>query len=63
MITVVVMSILNYFKPKDSLPDPKGSLSQSVNLLSTCAIQSLYMILQLHALKNGEQTLDSFCGK
>ena len=24
------MSILNYFKPKDGLPDPKGPLSQSL---------------------------------
>ena len=25
------MSILNYFKPKDSLPDLKGTLSQSLS--------------------------------
>ena len=25
------MSILNYFKPKDGLPDPKGPLSQSLS--------------------------------
>ena len=25
------MSILRYFKPKDSLPDPKGSLSASMS--------------------------------
>ena len=25
------MSILNYFKPKDGLPDPKGPLSRSVS--------------------------------
>ena len=25
------MSMLNYFKPKDGLPDPKGPLSQSVS--------------------------------
>ena len=58
IIIVVVMSILNYFMPKDGLPDPKGSLSQSVDLLSTCALQSPYMILHLHALyiTNNEQT-------
>ena len=25
------MSILNYFRPKDGLPDPKGLLSQGVS--------------------------------
>ena len=62
IIIVAAMSILNYFKPKDGLPDPKGSLSQSVDLLSTCVLQSPHMILHLHAL-NSEQTLDSFRGK
>ena len=62
IIIVVAMSILNYFKPKDGLPDPKGSLSQSVDLLSTCALQSPYMILHLHALKTAYR-LDSFHGK
>ena len=31
------MSILNYFKPRDELPDPKGSLSTS---MSSAAIAS-----------------------
>ena len=62
IIIVVAMSILNYFKPKDGLPDPKGSLSQSVDLLSTCALQSPHMILHLHALKTANR-LDSFRGK
>ena len=29
--TFAEMSILRYFKPKDSLPDPKGSLSASMS--------------------------------
>ena len=40
IIIVVAMSILNYFKPKDGLPDPKGSFSQSVDLLSIPAPSS-----------------------
>ena len=30
-VVVVAMSILNYSKPKDSLPDLKGPLSQSLS--------------------------------
>ena len=59
IIIVVATSILNYFKPKDGLPDLKGSLSQNVDLLSTCTLQSPYMILHLHALKTANR-LDSF---
>ena len=62
IIIVVATSILNYFKPKDGLPDLKGSLSQNVDLLSTCTLQSPYMILHLHALKTAKR-LDSFRGK
>ena len=61
IIIGVAMSILNYFKPKNGLPDPKGSLSQSVDLLSTYALQSP-CILHLHALKTANR-LDSFRGK
>ena len=34
------MSILNYFKPKDSLPDPKGALSQSLSSRAIAAANS-----------------------
>ena len=34
------MSILNYFKPKDSLPDPKGPLSQTLSSLAIAAANS-----------------------
>ena len=37
LYTFAEMSILRYFKPKDSLPDPKGSLSTS---MSSEAIES-----------------------
>ena len=30
MYVLGIMSIRNYFKPKDGLPDPKGSLSRSL---------------------------------
>ena len=64
IIIVVAMSILNYFKPKDGLPDPKGSLSQSVYR----SPEYLRPPVTVHditppRLKNSEQTLDSFRGK
>ena len=34
------MSILNYFKPKDGLPDPKGPLSQSLSSRAIAAANS-----------------------
>ena len=37
---VVAMSILNYFKLKDGLPDPKGSLCQCLSSLAIAAANS-----------------------
>ena len=45
---------------RSGLPDPKGSLSQSVDLLSTCALQSPHMILHLHALKTANRLSIAF---
>ena len=34
----IIMSILNYFKPRDGLPDPKGSLSSCLSSQAIAAI-------------------------
>ena len=52
------MSILNYFKPKDGLPDPKHSLFQSVHLLSIYLRPPVTVHdITSPRLKNSEQTL------
>ena len=55
------MSILNYFKPQDGLPDPKGPLSQSLSSRAITAANSEVANViggsasHLHALKTANR--------
>ena len=42
---VVAMSILKYFKPKDGLPHPKGSLSQRLHERLLHSVHASFLVL------------------